>query len=779
MKKIFLIFTLCFSLALVFFKAIPCGWGPFGEDYRVYLFDPELSESEELCPYFYTTSFLNGCIYDAWSKVPEENLSEWSEYIEKSAGIEDIEELVYNTRIEHLQSISRFTIPQTDTLSDNKMVLYIVRNKKKDIADYLLFAKINEKLLREADPWAEEELDNHALEKQIETGKKLSLKTKDLWLKQRYAYQTITMMRYTSKYQEAINLYNTVFLTLPKGSESVIKYWALSHVASCQMYLGFKKESQINFAEAFVSCHAKKYWSYMQLDVKYIDSVLKTGTLENDFNLRLAREFKNPGRSLDNLKIIATGNTDNELFRSLMIREVNKIEDWLLSTRYTDYAPAINLWNIWEKEDIRKNIESDKKYLADYINFLESLLNSGKVKQNGLWELILAHLNFIAESPQNAKKYLSLAEQHVQTTEQQIQLRFTRILVNIIYTEHLDAAFEMEIWKDLRWLMESKEFNYKVQRSFSNLMLALFQAYHNKGMHTEAALFMASEINRKPIEKDSVITEFVEPDVTYGYYSCGVTRWWDYSDVFFYLDEFASAAETKKFLDIIESEKKSPLEKLLTADVKVDNVRLRDLTGTMYLRNDDLQNALKYYSEIPDTFWNTQYYYREYLSRNPYKLYNYSGNYDPKDTVYANKKYFTETLIKKKAQYEKATGVEKAELAEELGSAYFNMTYNGKSWHYQCYGKSISNYYVLYTKHNYLISDDYQYNLKGTEYFRKAFEYHTDPYKKAECLFEAALMFKSKDEGAANEFARLLKKSYPERFKYYKMVCPGLGYYAR
>ena len=228
--------------------------------------------------------------------------------------------------------------------------------------------------------------------------------------------------------------------------------------------------------------------------------------------------------------------------------------------------------------------------------------------------------------------------------------------------------------------------------------------------------------------------------------------------------------------------------------------------GTIALRKNNLKQALNYYEQIPNTY-NSLNYHGWYLERNPYNFYNYSKKKYKKEPKYANKAYFVKTLIEKKEQYKKATGDKKADIAIELGNAYFNMSYFGKHWHYVAYGKSVYGGSVLWTMHNTYINKNYKQCNIALDYYQKAISLYTDKTKKAKAIFFAASIkndsqyfiikaeynilsenneirynsfdkiYKDKDDYQENIFIKQLKQNFPNKYDYYLKECPGIKYF--
>lgn len=705
--KILIRFIIWTSLLLIPFKGAPCGFSLHGEDIRVYLFSPTAAEAQDYSPFFYTSRFLNDENHDWWV-IPNENLDEWFKYFKEEVDKESIRDLVYNTSYEELHSLSESLIYNGSKLCENKLAQYIQNQDLKDLAAYLAFTKKTETLIYEDDPWESVELDEEKVKSHILEGKKKVTSSKDGMLKQRYAYHVIVMLRYMGLYKEAVSFFENEYPNVNKKNESIIKYWTLSHLAHCQKQIGLDEAAYLNYARVFMNCHAKKNWVYKNMSRKSVLSVLDQAENDSDkYAIYTFSEFKNPARSYEGLKKIAAINPNTEIFKTLMIREINKIEDWVLTRRYTRYDPSIVHWS-WNETNVSDNYDSDFKYLEKIIGFTENLLLDNKLENRGVYELMLAHLYFVHESPDMSLTYLRRAEKSVKGSYENNQLHLTRILNHLLYVDEIDVRFENEIWKDLEALSKDEKYMNNHNKNLSNLMLALQQTYHKKGMYDRAALFIAWGQGR-----DWGETDF---------------RYWEYMDPFFYLDKYASVEQVKSFQEIYIKKNKTNLESFLLNKYDYSKDRYWDLIGTKYLRKDQLEKALQAYDNVPAGFWLKEFYYHEYLGTDLFM-----SEYDPVfsstdeniNIYFINKSYLIQQLIDKKKQYQKSKKNGKAQLAFDLGNAYYNLSYYGSHWHCMAYIQTASEY-SYFGEYDDSINENYRTCNTALKYFAEAFDLTKD-----------------------------------------------------
>ncbi len=761
MKTISIAFiTLIISSLLTFKPAIACWWGPMPEDLRVYLFNPNLAGHKDLSPFYFNTQQWNSYDIFDWNNIPEENIEEWTAYFGNSVSREAIKDLIYRSTTNEILKL------KNGEKSKNALAQYLSNNKRSDIIEYLYFAKQIEDLFRPIDEWTPTTPERKTLEKFALIAEKEIGKAKDMMMKQRYAYQSVMLYRYANNYSKAIDLYNKTWEKIKLEDVSVMKYWALSHVAYSQADTD-KKESQKNYLRTFANCHAKKFWASHELDKEYVKK-LKEDLTDCDLeyaNLYLA--YNNPGKAIEELESLAESNFNSAQFKSLIVREINKIELWIKTPEYTG-SNALLYWESNE-EIAETNRKNDIAYAAKVAQLVEQIAHAEGNEDIGFYQLAAAHLYFTAGDANKAMSLLNTAEKNIKTDEQKIQLRYTRIVIRAISTPKLDADFENQIWADMKEIVKDTT-GLKHNREFANLMLALHHAYHNKNMFDRAALFVSFDLNKGERWE---------------------TRWWDYTSEFYYLDKYANRFQVENFTNTVVSDKKTDLEKFLLKKKNIDTFRYFDLMGTMELRKGNYEKAIEYYHKIPEKFWASDVYsYKTYLSENPFWNTNVHFRQESvsQDAHYFNKEVLVKKLLEHINKYENETApAKKAELAFQIGNVYYNMSYFGTHWHTTSYGWSIYGTEIIYTSHNTEINENYKTCSLALKYYEEAVRLHPDKNRQAEFLFASAGIkyetdtyferinywdeSKPRKPVPTNKFAIELRNNYPDDYKEFASEC--------
>ncbi len=702
MKK----FPLTFSFIILQITSFACGWGPYSGEDMAKLFLSNIGSTNDYYHFFYSLIRFNDLYYDA-NRYPQENLDEWNDYVGGNCKNQDIIKVIYKDDYEQTKWYKNILQEGYYRYYNNSFTTALLKKRNNDVFDYIIFAKKIEILLNSADPWNDNSFDESALNILINEGYKQIRNPNDIFLAQRYTYQIIVMLRYLHRDKEAIDLYNQTFRHLQGNKTSILKYWALSYVATCENRYYNKKISQLDFLSVLGNSSSKIYWAYRNLDNKYLDSIQSEFSTEQTYYFLISQIIHNPGYQINKLKKIAKINQNSILFNLLMIREVNKIEDGLLSKKYS---------TLQNPNDSTYRVNS--AYAKKFTIFTESLLHNFNSENKSIYYLILSHLYAIQDNNYKAKYWLKLAKPLLKTDEELIQYHIESALINI--AEENDEA----LFYNLNWLNLNESYNKKESKTWSFLIQAGFYHYHKSGNYTKAAIFFSF---------------FDAP------YDEITGTWNTFWSPFLYLDKFANEQQIKSFMAINEEVNKSNLYLLLTKYYKYDKNRFLDLLGTKNLRTGNLQTAYNYYKQVDSSFWrNSDYEYDIYLHKNPFEkfindslLCSYTIDYQ-----YTNKAYFVKELINKKNNLTKTTGNTKARLAYEIGNAYFNMSYFGKSWYYDCYGKSVYGGSFEYTDFDTYVNSNYKTCSTAFKYYNIALSNVTDENLKKDILLSAQYAYK-------------------------------------
>lgn len=701
-------YSILIKALILWILVVSCGPGPYIDETRIQLYHSAIKISKNLYPFFYSPYILNNNFSEFDKEayyLPYENLEEWNNYAGGGFNLQVIYDFIYNTPTEKLLEADNF-----DNVK-NPFAKQLLLDDNENAVRYLGFAKMVENELNIWVKW-DQVFDVPQINKLIERAKKIILVTDDIFLKQRYAYQIIVMYRYLDEYTKAINFYNEQFADISANDESIIKYWALSHVAYCKTKISDSpKEAQKDFLTVFYNVDLKKRYIFQVIDLEFIQTFYNELDEQQKYAYLVLEQLKNPGKSLKNLPKISDIDAENQLFILLMNREVNKIDDWVLSYDYSGFNFSTN-----------SEINTDSLYLIKFTEYTKKILQNSSNDKKQMWKLMLAHLYFLQNDAVNAENFINQVDTNLlDDTETKLQYHIDRLLISSIKYDQYNTNMAEALYPDLNFILSDTLYDFSQSKLLQSIFKSLYNRFLSIGNHEIAAVVMA----------------FVEFS-NFGYsYS-----WWTFYSPKLYLDKYANFTQVKQFLDIVSVEGTNNFEKLLLKNYKKEynDNEFYDLLGTIKLREGDLQSALEYYNKVDSNFY-ADFPYSSYLNTNPFKNEFISKYDDMIDQRYNQKSYFVKTLIDKTNAFNNAKGVEKANLALELANAYFNMSYFGDNWLYDCYGWSVYGENLYYSDFNTEVNENYKTCSTAFKYYDIAINLFRKKRDKALAYYLAASVY--------------------------------------
>jgi len=637
-----------------------CGWWPNGEQLRFSLFSSHLADVPDSSPLFYSTHYFNGYAVDAYSG-PTENLNEWYNYFGQTVERSEIDQLIYSYPIGK---------PAVG-IEQNGLMIHFKTGKHLEASDYIIFAKTVEQAIL-WDRWSKKGIDVDKVEGLIVYGENKMNQTSDQYLKLRYAYQLVVMSYYLNEADQASHYHNTYVMT--SSQKSVIKSWSAFYIAN-------NTSGHINrlyeLSKIFNNCKSKSKFIYNKFskDQKEYDAVLNLCQNDEEKAVVLSiQAFKNPGKALNQIKRIVDLDPSSELIDLLLIREINKMEDWYYSDYYSTYGSGIGQ-HCWECEAFKfieeKNFNTNKTYLKDVLNYAKSVTVSEQKINRPLWFTSMSYMSNMLDDEKSTLKYSNLAKGNNPNSKIKGQLFMIDLLALVKYNDEWNEEFQTELMNHLIEVDDYKEEVYRYDRFKSELMMTISRRYLEKGEVVLAALFESKVKGTDIVERHNYW------DRTPGY------------QAFDLLNENADSEDLDELFALWNKENKTVLEKFLLADLKPFKWRLTDLWATQYFREDKLAKALEIYETIPDSVWQVHnhdlhYYYKNELENDPFETNIYGRFYnEPSENTFTKPEFVKEILRLKKLI--KDDDKDKARHAFLLGNAYYNMTVNGNSYYYTEY----------------------------------------------------------------------------------------------
>lgn len=673
--QVFSLLLLCIPVKLGW----ACGWWPEAEQYRFSAFLPYVAPASALRPFFFNSQFLNDYENVTGQKNDRErNVEEWFIYLRKKVSSEDIYKLLYETDEASLLEMQQqqHTTAHAGTYQ-NTFYRYLNEPAHSNVLKYIRYAKRCENRCSAwNDPWEEEDFDGTGETILAEEGLAAMKNEADKFLRMRYAFQLIRLQSYSAALvvSEAKRIYKREIAD--KKVNTIIKPWAMFYLANSITGDSAKAETNYYYAKAFWQCDEKKKAAFNYFVMDELGNTLKLAKNKTDQTDILAlAALERPTRKLTALKQIIALQPNHPSVQLIITREIEKCEDWLLTYRINKFEPAVDLhydYNLAynQQKPFKQTMASDKNYAFDLLGYLKGLAITNR-RDKAFMNLAAAHVALIVEQYDTAAVYIQQAQklQAKQSNGIQFQIQLTGLMIEAARASKVDSAFEAKVYQSVKWLNTHNNLP-DAEPLTQQFMAFLSGNYLHQGQEAKAVLCrsMSRRYCNIPLVNHTNIYE--EP----GYWS------WDHSLA--YLAEYGKGNDVVELLALVKKRSKTPFENLLVTPFKAIpdmDTKLYDIAGTLFLRDDSLEESLHYFSKIRDSYWNSSDAGgSEYIDANSFYAHPGSNHRRCKaDSVTYNKKTFVQKLIRLKRT---AASTRDGKLYLAIAHAYYNMTNYGNSW---------------------------------------------------------------------------------------------------
>jgi hypothetical protein len=391
--------------------------------------------------------------------------------------------------------------------------------------------------------------------------------------------------------------------------------------------------------------------------------------------LMVMRDLQHPGRALDDLERIAAWDPGNKHLPLLLTREVNKLEDWLLTPALTEFGAAIRQWSEWEEGVTRDEVlQTDLSYLHEVQGFIRRIAPQAAAEQRPLLNLLDGHLSLVAGDLQACRNLLEGLPQHPQAAPLiKAQARLDLVLCGVMASDRLNEVTRQDILGLVELVNVEPELFAQRATLLGQLHLYLGRKLIERGELPEGVFLLA--------RSDRMFGTMIPV-----WYSMNARH------VAF---EQATPADYDRMIALLDKPDKTPFERYLTATDErsadwertedhftgneLSREKLLDYKAMWFLREDRLEEAAAAYRQIPDEFW-SNYEYTYFDGDDPFVV-NIEDphNYGNSDSARYTRRTIVERMIA--LRKEAARDPKKSALNHYLlGNAYYNMSWHGKYW---------------------------------------------------------------------------------------------------
>lgn len=709
---------LAFILLLVSNAIFACGFYPYREDVRFSFFNPLNFKYDSYSDFNYSTySFsINQDPSGEGIKIDaNENL--WLQYCKQKVSVEAIRTVLFEFNLEDI----------TDK-STNEMLRYLYKIKDVEAINYLKFAKSCEVFNGfYDDSWERNKITKIAKRtKLIDEAILLSNTVTNKELKQRYTFLAIRLSYYNDDKEKIRKLYDSVFASVKK--DNILKYWSLYFRVFAETNNAL---SNFYAAQVFANAPDKRFMVAGTFNNKVpINLVLQYAkTNQEKANVYLLAGIKTTDQSLHYLKQIYKYNPRMDGLSFLLLREINKVEDWVFTPYYSLFNPSLTSYDEIEKisvKEIFKRVEKDRKYAAQLLEFVNNV-NLKKAHDPVLWKMSKAYLAFVTKDNENCLKQVSKLEKSISKKDSlnYNQLEIIKALALTANQQVGKAIIENDVKPILLKNKNQKKFLFAIGRELEY-----------KRNRIDAA-FLYSKLNeRADNEYDyNNYAYWKSSKAKIGYYSDY------YSDYFDYINVFYSPEEVQTLIS--ESTKSDAIDKFSIwkhRTVKNETKELEDLIGVKYIRQNNLEQALSYFSKneyrsdreinYSDCMWEKENCGG--MLKDPFFVLKYTPEFVLQKKIFRFNKYaVTQKLISYLKIASNPEEKNKDYYNFLIANCYYNMTYYGSLWQMRRYG-----YGAGTEERDYPVEDNnefYECNL-ANKYYSLAFKNAKTDKFKALCL---------------------------------------------
>ena len=720
-RRIFMM--LCISGFIISFPANIIGCGPETDPYDYYLsfFNPDISASSNLRPFYYTGyNFL----YDEEEPVNtfDEVAGEWAAYCGNAVAKNDVKEFVSNISQKDMSafynSIDKNSVQKIpDSIRREPMAKYFIASKDFEALGYLIYAKKAEPFVTGGyNDWDPIKRDSIVMAKLIKNGLQLYNAAKQDLFKLKYGYQVERLAHYSGNYADAIKFYDDD--VAPNKTASVLQQMALSIKAGALWRTGKGKEAAYIFSKMFSDCPVKKISNYLSfkwaVDSKEDRSAYLDMCKDNKEKAGMLALFAlgSVQDETETLNQIYKLDPENKMLETLAGREINKLEE-------TYFTPALNkdpggklFYYDWSEAstDDSTIIIGAKKVAALTSLFVK--IGKGTSSDPGLFTTAAAYGELMTRNFSKANEYLSDAKKMKLTDKVNDQWMLTNLLLSIDESPKMDVAEEQKILPSVKWLQQ-KALNDKGKNPgwsgnsewklfYRNIMgIAVAKKYHAQG----------------DIYKEALATGAA--DKIFGDNS---------GNAIDFLHNNTDIRDVEKLFALMTEKKGNDFENFLLNNNSLKLSDVADFAGTAYLRNYDYAGAIKWLQKSTDK--------TSAIKKDPFVdiLYDRNEAFSLKERT--NKLAFAKEMLRLQ-QVAETDKINAAKSYYRMALGLYNITYYGHAWELVQYYRSGSDGYSI-PQHATEFQKQYYGCFAAHDMFKKAMEASTDKNFKARCLFMMA-----------------------------------------
>ncbi|MEZ4937595.1 MAG: hypothetical protein R2799_08375 [Crocinitomicaceae bacterium] len=608
------------------------------------MFHPQNFDFDGFTPFFYSTYFYYANYQEDIEKLQPEiaeddmkNVLLWQQLTKKKIGVKTIYQALYQ---------SDFDLTNA---SKNEFIQQLHREQKRDLLKYIAYVhKASLLNTYHSDPWEKnDESDVQLRSASIQEIQQILEKENNPFLKRRYAFLAMRLAFYNSQHDLIEHLWKKY---ISQTEKDIVYYWAMYY---WNVGTPDSQDRDNRFYEIFYHASGKRQVirsNYLYGEAKIEGKEVTNPLYEKEF--LFYKSIRNTSRTLEEIKLLQKkyGNTMELDF--LLLREVNKLEDWLVSPKIILDQPAIyNMDSCCYSEVANILYPMDVQYAKEVLQFIKG----NNPKNNYVWDLSEGYLNYLLGNFGTSKVQIQRALKKYKHKKKQKLLNQILILNRVALR---DPSIRLNDFSMDEFDLQNK------------FVLALAKQFEKN----------------KQIVEAMVVYSWIESVLGYEeYYNWMVWKgerpinnyWGDFfTEYKDYIDYISGPKEIERLIQLTKKHMDHPNFKILKRDLPF----LYDLLGTKHLRRGHYKTAQINFKKAGTNYYNDdENPFNYYLSANPF--YADINSYHRKtkgDTL----SYTKEQIMKKLLFHLEAvkTSKKKSYHYNIIANCFFNMSYHGNSW---------------------------------------------------------------------------------------------------
>ena len=722
-------------------------YDPFDSGYD--FFQSTITGQTQYAPFKFTESYvLDFNPYGEPSDdtdLPDANITEWYDYCKGTVKRADIDSFMNTFDHDDLRALAQLVVDVPAKVRNNSFSRFLLQPQNKDLLDYMVYAKQCEPL--NADPgghWDEGERnyvdnvkDTSTVQQMISRGATKAHKSKNSFLKWRYAYQVLRLAFHNNDNRQVLDMYDGLVGT--STASNIMYPRCLGLKAGALFRLHRKKEAAYLYSKAFDHGNDLKSESFLSY-LWCLDSMKTTAILPLCKNKHeqavlwvMDGLHERSDEEMEGLncmqKAYALDPNVNGL-KFIMTREMNKAEQRFLQRRESEersLTPRPTYFSYVElSDDTKTEWQTAKakylKYLEELNDFSQKMAMVNTTRDKAFWNIASAYICFMQDKFADSKAYLDIAGKQKMIPSERDVYDIVEILSTVHQSDRITAETEAELLPALKWVEHRCDKSERFKRTYKDLLGKILTDIYMQQNDTVRALYCLANSIRKDRYASSVSGEFT--DLPGG------------------LLENMSMAKLREVQDFVNKKNKTPFERWLTDSTIYPIATLLELEGTKYIREMKFEKAVAVLSkkeagegqDLPDVLVCELQDSRDWDMNDSAHIYT--------KLKYARKMVALERQMKKEPH--------NALPCYQYANALYNTSYYGKANNACAYSLSTTDDLAYYTEHRKGLQPElheYYGVIQAMKYYMLACNRSTDKEMKARCLFMAAKCWQKNCKG--------------------------------